>query len=190
MGFADYLSLRKHCEQLHREKKSDTRTPVKHGLKKRPCRFFKNGDGQCSPPSGHCEYDHTVVPEGEREHCFHKQACVYKPNCIFYHPEGQGEEVWQQNKNKSAKICKYAEKGVTCMRNICSFYHPAVRNNLGFHWGHYRQPPSDTHRIEQMTSTKNIPKLSVRIPVIVANRMQSRVEIPDLSMSMEGLALD
>ena len=64
------------------------------------------------PPSGHCNFDQTVVPDTEREHCFHKQAYVYKPNCIFFYPVGQREEVWEHNKNKAAKLYKYAEQGL------------------------------------------------------------------------------
>ena len=134
------------------------------------------------PPSGHCNFDHTVVPDAEREHCFHKQACVYKPNCIFFHPEGQKEEVWEHSKKKAAKICKYAEQGLACLRNICNFYHPAPRNNVG----HHKQPPLQTQRVEEMTSTM----IPMRIPVIVKNTFQTRKEFPELSVSLEGLAID
>ena len=143
--------------------------------------------------------DHAVVPDNERELCFHKQACTYKPYCIFFHPEGQGEERrWKQNTNKIAKICRYAEQGETCMRSVCTFYHPASRNNfptsrnsnnVGFHWDQFREPPLSATG-ERMTSTRNVPSLPVRIPVIVRSNLKSRQEFPYLSRSLKGLSLD
>ena len=44
----------------------------------KPCRYFQYGSGRCSPRSGECRYDHTVVPDNERELCFHKEACTFK----------------------------------------------------------------------------------------------------------------
>ena len=67
LGFNDYQSLRKHCQTKHKEvrnqrEKEDRNLPEG---RKRPCRFFRNGEGQCSQRSGFCNYDHTVVPENE-----------------------------------------------------------------------------------------------------------------------------
>ena len=89
----DYPSLRKHCESRHKEIRSEKVKNIPEG-RKRPCRFFRNGEGWCSPRTGTCEFDHTIIPDHERELCFHKQACTYKPYCIFNHPEGQGDK-WQ-----------------------------------------------------------------------------------------------
>ena len=116
------------------------------------------------------------------------------------------------------------------MRSVCSFYHPARRNNLspsnkndfpsnrndfpsnknnfpsnrnnyqsnrneipsnrniwGFHWGQGREPPLTEE--ERMTSTRNVPTIPVRIPVIVRN-LGSRQEFPELGKSLKGLSLD
>ena len=149
----------------------------------KPCRYFNNGQGKCSPKSGACQFDHTIIPFNEREQCFHKQACQYKPNCIFFHPEGQGEEVWELNKRKASQICHYAGIGELCLRLICSFFHPPRRNtDLGFQWGQPREPP--------MTPTKNSQTTPMRIPVIVRNNLMSRKDFPELSQNLEGLSLD
>ena len=105
VGFKDYLSLRKHCENIHKDVKKKEVKPVSSAGKKKPCRFFNNGQGVCSPRSGVCDYDHSVIPFQEREECFHKNTCKYKPFCIFFHPEGQGEGIWEQNRSKPAQIC-------------------------------------------------------------------------------------
>ena len=95
------------------------------------------------------------------------------------------------NRNKVARICRYAEQGKTCMRSICSFYHPSIRNNLGLHWEQQMEPPL-IEESERMTSTKNIQNVAIRIPVIVRNNLQlhSKKEFPDLSVSLKRLALD
>ena len=74
----------------------------------KPCRYCNNGQGQCLPRSGSCSFDHSEIPFIER------QLCLFKPHCIFFHPECQGEEIWEQNKAKAAKICKFAERGEIC----------------------------------------------------------------------------
>ena len=84
------------------------------------------------------------------------------------------------------------------MRTVCSFYHPfvrqnlgfqpAVRENLGFHWDQHRQPPPK--REEMMTSTRKIPSVPVRLPGIVTANLQSRKEFPDLCQSLKGFSLD
>ena len=145
----------------------------------------------CSPPSGTCEFDHTVTPENKRELCFHKEKCSYKPYCIFFHPEGQTEGGWQQSRNKVAKICRYAEQGNICLRSICNFYHPSLRNNSDFHWDQQREPPL-IEETERMSSPHLFHKAPVRVPVIVSNNLQlkSKKEFPDLTVSLKGLALD
>ena len=70
------------------------------GMVKKPCRYFKNGEGNCSPKNGRCDFDHTIIPFSERQQCFNKQSCRYKPFCIFYHPEGQDEDGFQANVRK------------------------------------------------------------------------------------------
>ena len=74
------------------------------------------------------------------------------------------------------------------MHDVSSFYHPAVRNNLGFHWAQQRKPP--LRDVEIMISTEKIPSVPVRIPVIVRNNLQSRKKFPELSQSLKGLSLD
>ena len=87
---------------------------------------------------------------------------------------------------KFLKICRFAEQGEQCMRTVCNFYHPAVRNtNLGFHWDQYRKPPLEESQ-EMMTSTGKIPSMPVRIPVIVRNNLLSRKEFPELSQKLKG----
>jgi hypothetical protein len=108
---------------------------------------------------------------------------VYKPNCIYYHPEGQRNGEWQTNTKKTSKICRYAESGFQCMRSECYFFHPARRNDQGFHWEQLIEPPIKTAN-NLMTSTAKIP---VRIPVIVRNQKMMKKY---LSQSLKGLALD
>ena len=212
VAFENYPSLRKHCEDNHGERSSDKKKEtVPEGKKenipegrsendpvdrkanpsgrKGPCRFFNNGQGQCSPRFGTCQYDHSVIPDSERELCFPKQSCTYKPYCIFLHPEGQGEDVWQQNMRKVARVCRFTQNGNTCMRSYCTFYHPISLNTSSFHWDHASKPPlKETD--ERMTSTKNIPIIPIRIPVIVKNNLKSRKEFPELSQSLKGMSLD
>ena len=67
VGFPDFPALRKHCEISHQEsgiRRKETSRP--EGWK-RPCRFFRNGKGKCTPRSGTCNFDHTIIPEKERE---------------------------------------------------------------------------------------------------------------------------
>ena len=189
-AFEDYSALRKHCEAAHKEinchnVKSD---------KRRPCRYFKNGTGHCKPRSGTCQYDHTIIPENERELCFHKEACSYKPNCIFFHPEGQDDDLWEQNKRKTARICRFAENGQICMRAYCNFYHPSVRNSSGFHWNQPTKPPQILRRetekpTVQMRETV-IPTLPMRIPVIVRRKENVKSKIQELNQSLVGMALN
>ena len=35
-------------------------------IRKKPCTFFNNGQGQCLPRAGVCEYDHSVVPDKKK----------------------------------------------------------------------------------------------------------------------------
>ena len=170
---------------------------------KRPCRFFRNGTGQCSPPSGVCEYDHTIIPDSERELCFHKKACSYKPRCIFFHPEGQDTEEWKQMK-KPSKICRSTLNGGTCMKSVCQFYHPAImnsavelptrRNTSGFHPESLKKPPFGAQMtngfptIEETMS--KIPNLSPRVSVIVKNLKKQTNQMKDLSQSLGVMNLD
>jgi hypothetical protein len=184
VGFNDYPAVRKHCQNVHKEDKA---TESKLGVNsKKPCRYFKIGEGKCAPKFRACQFDHTIIPFNEREKCFHKQACQYKPNCIFFHPEGQGDEVWEVNKRrKVSQICHYAEKGETCLRSVCSFFHPPSRDSgLGFHSGQPREPPL-METMERMTSIKT----PLRKSVIVMNNLNSRKEFPELSRSMEEMTL-
>ena len=105
-AFNDFPSLRKHYELKHQETGNQKPFKPTDG-RKRPCRFFRNGKGLCNPNfSGPCTYDHSLV---ERELCFHKQNCHYKPNCIFFHPEGQEEEEWRENRRKSKLVSLYSK---------------------------------------------------------------------------------
>ena len=74
-----------------------------------------------------CNFDHTIIPENERELCFHKNACTYKPHCIFLHPEGQVTEGWQQNDRKVSRVCRLVVNGGSCSRSVCKFF-PSVCN--------------------------------------------------------------
>ena len=201
LPFNGYTELRKHCISQHNENKNELPSAVSNsannipqgrlpkvnltegGKPKRPCRYFKNGQGRCIQRFGKvCEFDHSIIPFDQREVCFHKQACSFKPNCIFYHPEGQNE-VWQTNVKNAVKICRYAENGVQCMRSECTFYHPSIRKNQGFHWEQMMKPPL-AKSSNMMTSTIKTP---VRIPVIVRNQQKEK---EDLSQTLKGLALD
>ena len=148
----------------------------------RPCRYFQNGEGKCAPKNGKCDFDHSVIPFNEREVCFHKQKCQYKPFCIFYHPEGQREGDWQTNFKKT-KICRYAENNEICTRSECHFFHPTLRNNQGFHGEPLRKPPI-MKRTEMMTSTSKTP---MRLPVIVLNHEKLN---QDLSQGIKVMKLD
>ena len=68
------------------------------------------------------------------------------------------------------------------MRSECKFYHPAIRNVQGFHWGHPMEPPI-MKSPEILTSTKKIP---IRIPVIVMNQTKMN---KNLSQNLEDLVL-
>ena len=160
-GFIDYPALRQHCSVAHKEEISrrDERDLPKGWMK--PCRFFRNGEGFCNPRSGSCQYDHTIIPDNEREPCFHKQKCSYKPYCIFYHPEGQDADVWQSSR-KVAKVCHYIQNGEVCIRTHFNFFHPSVvTEEQDFQRDQVRKPPL----VEPaMTSTmESIPRLPRRI---------------------------
>ena len=75
-----------------------------------------------------CNFDHTIIPENERELCFHKNACTYKPHCIFLHPEGQVTEGWQQTDRKVSRVCRLVVNGGSCSRSVCNFFHPHYGN--------------------------------------------------------------
>ena len=171
---------------MHTEMKKSVKEPLPGGRKK-PCRYFNNGNGQCRPRYGNCSFDHSVIPFSERELCFQKQECRYKPFCIFFHPEGQTEEVWEQNKGKEAKICIFAEKGVKCLRSFCRFFHPTIRKISDFHWDQPSKPPL-MEREEMLT--ESFPTLPQRVPVIVKNRGVLRQEIPNLIQGLKKMTLN
>ena len=155
LPFRGYEDLRKHCNNFHQESKNK----LGSSKYKKPCRYFKNGEGICSPRNGEeCPFDHNIIPFSQRQECYHKQSCKFKPYCIFYHPEGQSVENWQINSNKVSKICYYSQQGLECVRSLCRFYYPVIRNDQGFHWGQVTEPPI------------NMNPLPVnRVPVIVKN---------------------
>ena len=189
-GFKDLASVRKHCAIAHKEVKNNKNEVNSPEGWKRPCRFFRNGSGKCTPRSGSCQFDHTVVPDNERELCFHKNACTYKPYCIFFHPEGQGEDLWQTNQRKIARICRYVENGGQCNRSFCKFFHPSVNSDvLGFQWEQLRKPPI-VEDLDMISPMKNIPLLPKRIPVIVRNKMTSKEELVDLNQGLKKMNLD
>ena len=197
-----YTAVRKHCETNHTEVNNQSKFKKRDGMKK-PCRFFRNGTGQCSPPSGVCDYDHSIIPDSERELCHHKRACSYKPRCIFFHPEGQENEEWKQMRNPS-KICHYSLNGGTCMRSVCNFFHPASineevelpawRNTSVFHPETLKKPPLLVQRKEEfrtaMDSLNKIPNLSPRISVIVKNPKKQVDQMKVLSQSLHVIKLN
>ena len=175
LPFDGYAALRKHCTQIHSEVKDDKPNKNRETLhlmqnksnklenwkSKKPCRFYRNGEGNCIPRNGkECEFSHSVIPFSERQECYHKQACKYKPYCIFFHPEGQKVENWQKNTRNVLKICHYNQQGLACMRSECSFYHPLVRNNQGFHWDQLKKPPLVTNPTLMMKNKNPLNKLS------------------------------
>ena len=195
-----YAAVRKHFEAYHTEVKYDSKLKKKDGIK-RPCRFFRNGTGQCSPPSGVCDYDHTIIPDSERELCHHKRACSYKPRCIFFHPEGQDNEESKQMKNP-LKICRSTLNGGTCMRYVCQFFHPANmndsvelpprRNTSGFHPESLKKPPFGAHRTNGILTIEEtmskIPNLSPRVSV--RNLKKQPTQMKDLSQSLGMMKLN
>ena len=178
--FDEYAALRKHCAETHSEF-NDDKTQNKETLhnkskksenwkSKKPCRFFRNGEGNCIPRNGlECEFSHSVIPFSERQECHHKQSCKFKPYCIFFHPEGQKVENWQKNTKNVLKICYYNQQGLACIRSVCSFYHPLVRNQQGFQWDHLKKPPIMTN------------------PTLI---MKNKNPLNKLSQSLKGLDLD
>ena len=100
LPFQEYAALRKHCRAIHEESshnsnerklKGQSGRIVREdlpegGRKRRPCRYFRNGEGKCTPNRGSCDFDHSIIPFSEREECFHKQKCHFKPFCIFVSP--------------------------------------------------------------------------------------------------------
>ena len=182
LPFKEYSELRRHCTEKHDETKNvkittEAVSNIKSSWKsKKPCRYFKNGEGNCTPRNGkECEFDHNIIPFSERQECYHKQACQYKPYCIFYHPEGQNVEKWQKNSKQVSKICHFSQQGLACMRSECKFYHPVMSNYQDFPWEHLKKPPKVLNTLEKM-----------RVPVIVKNRYQ----VNSLSQSLRGLELD
>ena len=155
LPFDGYADLKKHCTENHDE----SRNRFGKSKSKKPCRYFRNGEGKCHPRNGEeCQFDHTIIPFEQRQECFHKQACRYKPYCIFYHPEGQRVEKWENNPSKLAKICHYSQQGSICMRSECRYYHPIIENYQGFQWEQVKKPPIMTNSIAIK-----------RVPVIVKN---------------------
>ena len=152
---------------------------------KKPCRFFMNGAGHCSPPSGTYNYDHSIISDNEREHCYHKLKCSYKPYCIFRHPEGQGENDWQQNRRNPSRICRNVENGGTCLRSFCSFFHPSRRNSAVFHWDKPMKPPLGAAKKKEPT----LPQTQ-RVPVIVKNFQKTKMDLQNLKMSLKEMTLD
>ena len=100
----------------------------------------------------------------------------FKHHCIFFHPEGQGEKIWEQNKAKAAKICHFAERGEICPRSLCRFYHPITKTSLFFSLGAAKQ--ASIEREERWISAKDYPKLPQRVSLIVKNNLKQ--DIPDL----------
>ena len=151
LPFDDYASLRKHCTQAHEEPKNK----LENSKFKKPCRFFRNGEGNCSPRNGEeCLFSHSIIPFSERQECFHKQSCKFKPFCIFYHPEGQNEENWQKSTHKISKICHSSQQGFVCMRSVCRYYHPTVANQ-DFQLEQLKKPPIMVNRVPVIVKNKN-----------------------------------
>ena len=178
-AFKTYSEVRRHCENNHSESKNngDSRRKM---AKKKPCRYYRNGEGNCSPPSGFCSFDHSIIPDNQRELCRHKQACKYKPYCIFLHPEGQLEQEWQPVRKNPARICVFSVNGGTCMKSICNFFHPTAQRSYepimkssDFHQQSVKEPPlypqSQEGSVSRM-SIDNLPLLPMRVPVIVRNK--------------------
>ena len=188
MAFKGYAEVRKHCETNHSER-NNLVTKTKN-IKTKPCRYFRNGEGRCIPPSGVCKFDHSVIPDSERELCLHKQACKYKPYCIFLHPEGQVVDEWQPVRKNPARICIFTANGGICSRPVCHFFHPVVQdqlkfmNNSDFHQESLKKPPLRSQ--EEIITIENIPLLPKRVPVIVWNKQkQTDVIIKSLSRSLK-----
>ena len=191
-AFKSYTEVRKHCEQNHVETSNTVESKVTKSRTK-PCRYFRNGSGTCSPPSGVCNFDHSIIPDHERELCFHKQACKYKPYCIFLHPEGQAEQ-WQPVRKHQARICIFSVNGGICKKVVCNFFHPppgagsVFSNNLGFHQENIKEPPLKTQvqippEIIEMESFPLLPK---RVPVIVKNtHKQTEIMMKILSQKLK-----
>ena len=197
-AFNSYAEVRKHCEQKHAEIRNTEVSKVNKSRIK-PCRFFRNGTGICSPPSGVCNFDHSIIPDNERQLCHHKEACKYKPYCIFLHPEGQPEQKWQPVRKHPARICVFTVNGGICRKVVCHFYHPtpaamnseleSVTNNLGFQSENIKEPPLETQaRIipPEIIEMESFPLLPKRVPVIVKNtQIQTEVMIKSLSQKLK-----
>ena len=175
--FKSYSELRKHCVEAHDETNKNNevsdnnrRNEPRNWKSKKPCRYFRNGEGNCSPRNGgECQFNHEIIPFTERQECFHKQSCKYKPYCIFYHPEGQKIENWQKSTRKVSKICYNHMQGMVCVKSNCSFYHPIVQDYQDFQWEQLKKPP-----------------IMTRVPVIVKNKNP----LNNLSQSLKSWKLD
>ena len=55
-GAVDYPSLRKHIEMKHKELRNTEQAGAEPRIEvnRKPCRYFKNGEGQCTPRYGKC----------------------------------------------------------------------------------------------------------------------------------------
>ena len=183
--------MRNHCNETHKTVSPKSERNGESRIK-RPCRFFQYGNGKCNPPSGVCHYSHDIVPENERQLCRHREACVFKPHCVFFHPEGQRNEEWSQRR-KSIKICFSAQKGIPCYKPVCLYAHPYVGNPMGvnqdFHQTVQKEPPLNVSVEEIMSvgglSIDNFPMLHPRVSVIVRNPVPVSSTMKDLVQNLK-----
>ena len=109
IAFDNFPSVRKHCELQHKEMKGE-KQPMQKEVIQKPCRFFRNGSGQCSPPSGICDYDHSIIPDNERAICFNKQACTFKPFCIFSIRKDRTMKSGNKQKKNFQNLSQFIER--------------------------------------------------------------------------------
>ena len=87
-AFKSYTEVRKHCEHTHIETRNSEEPRVKRSRTK-PCRYFRNGSGTCSPPSGVCNFDHSVIPDNEREFAIIKKLVSTNLSVYFFIPRAK-----------------------------------------------------------------------------------------------------
>ena len=117
----DYPSLRKHCETRHKEMKKEKEKNVSDG-KKKPCRYFRNGEGVCSPRSGKCDYNHAIIPDEERELCFTNYLAP--TNLTAYFITRKNKEMMngkETEENLERFVVMLRMEGLVCVPSALSF---------------------------------------------------------------------
>ena len=108
IAFKNYPTLR-NCPQRTKEEKRGAYNSS--WGKKKPCRYYNNGQGQCLARSGSCSFDHSVILFSERQLCFQKQDCKLSDTVYFFSIQKvRVKRSLSKIRPKAVKIGHFAEK--------------------------------------------------------------------------------